>query len=178
MVQLKVYSESAELITQTANALEAKDLLSRVGIDYEFWFTKNLESYSEDEIMQLCAADIERIKTKHGFKSVDVVSMSPDIGDDELKPIREKFLAEHIHEDDEVRFFIDGSGLFFVHAGDRVYELLCERGDFVAVPANTKHWFDTGLKPNFKCIRFFTNEEGWLAKYTGDQIATLWQQVA
>jgi 1,2-dihydroxy-3-keto-5-methylthiopentene dioxygenase len=40
------------------------------------------------------------------------------------------------------------------------------------VPANTTHWFDMGENPNFKCIRFFTTENGWEANFTGSDIAT------
>ncbi|MEM7678491.1 MAG: cupin, partial [Myxococcota bacterium] len=50
-------------------------------------------------------------------------------------------------------------------------EVLCERGDLIAVPDGTRHWFDMGSEPNFKCIRFFTNPEGWVAQFTGDDIA-------
>lgn len=28
-----------------------------------------------------------------------------------------------------------------------------------------------GKNPNFKCIRFFTTENGWEAVFTGDEIA-------
>ena len=41
--------------------------------------------------------------------------------------MRQKFLNEHTHADFEVRFFVDGSGLFYLHVGDRVYLVLCEK---------------------------------------------------
>ena len=40
------------------------------------------------------------------------------------------------------------------------------------MPAGTKHWFDMGENPNFSAIRFFNNPDGWVAEFTGDQIAT------
>jgi 1,2-dihydroxy-3-keto-5-methylthiopentene dioxygenase len=80
-------------------------------------------------------------------------------------------LSEHIHTEDEVRFFVDGCGLFYLHIGDKVYSVLCEKGDFLSVPANTKHWFDLGGEPNLAAIRFFNNEAGWVAQYTGSEIA-------
>ena len=73
--------------------------------------------------------------------------------------------------DDEVRYFIDGEGLFTIHHEDKVYAALCTAGDFIAVPAKTKHWFDFGQNPNFKCLRFFTDESGWIAEYTGSDLA-------
>jgi 1,2-dihydroxy-3-keto-5-methylthiopentene dioxygenase len=85
--------------------------------------------------------------------------------------MRQKFLAEHTHADFEVRFFVDGSGLFYLHVGDRVYMVLCERGDLISVPADTTHWFDMGSNPSFKCIRFFTTPDGWVGSFTGSGIA-------
>ena len=43
-----------------------------------------------------------------------------------------------------MRFFVAGSGLFTLHVGDRVYEVLCEQGDLIGVPDGTPHWFDMG----------------------------------
>ena len=63
--------------------------------------------------------------------------------------------------DFELRFFVDGRGLFYLHLGDKVYCVLCEQGDLISVPANTTHWFDMGANPRFKCIRFFTTPDGW-----------------
>ena len=61
--------------------------------------------------------------------------------------MRAKFLDEHFHKEDEVRFFVAGSGLFTLHVGDKVYEILCESGDLIGVPDGTTHWFDMGPEP-------------------------------
>jgi 1,2-dihydroxy-3-keto-5-methylthiopentene dioxygenase len=97
------------------------------------------------------------------------VSLQPD--HPEKQVFRQKFLAEHIHRDFEVRFFIDGRGLFYLHTNGNVYCVLCEKGDLISVPANTRHWFDMGENPSFKCIRLFTVAEGWVAEFTGSEIA-------
>jgi 1,2-dihydroxy-3-keto-5-methylthiopentene dioxygenase len=49
--------------------------------------------------------------------------------------------------------------------------VLCEKNDWIRVPAGTRHWFDMGSKPQFCAMRFFNNSEGWLATFTGDPIA-------
>ncbi len=127
----------------------------------------------EDEILEAYADQVHRIMLDYAFSSVDVISMNSvsHLNNDELNKIRKKFLDEHIHTDDEVRYFIEGEGLFCIHTMKQVMQILCEAGDFIAVPANTKHWFDMGSKPNFRCIRFFGNDEGWIAQYTGDSVA-------
>jgi 1,2-dihydroxy-3-keto-5-methylthiopentene dioxygenase len=100
---------------------------------------------------------------------VDVVSLNRDAPNkDEL---RKKFLSEHTHSEDEVRFFVVGEGLFTLHLGQQVCEVLCRQGDLISVPAHTPHWFDMGPNPNFIAIRFFNNPEGWVANYTGSSIA-------
>ena len=49
--------------------------------------------------------------------------------------------------------------------------VLCERNDWFAVPAGTRHWFDMGPEPQFCALRFFANPDGWVANFTGDAIA-------
>ena len=106
---------------------------------------------------------------ENGFQSVDVVSLNPDHPDKAV--LRAKFLNEHTHSEFEVRFFVEGQGLFYLHLGDQVYTVLCEQGDLISVPAGATHWFDMGANPHFKAIRLFTNPEGWVANFTGSDIA-------
>jgi mannose-6-phosphate isomerase-like protein (cupin superfamily) len=84
---------------------------------------------------------------------------------------RQKFLNEHTHSEDEVRFFVAGAGQFTLHIGEKVYEVLCEKGDLIGVPDGTRHWFDMSESPYFVAIRLFTNKEGWVANFTGEDIA-------
>ena len=100
---------------------------------------------------------------------MDVVSLQPDHPD--KAAFRQKFLAEHTHDDFEVRFFVDGKGLFYLHVVGKVYHGLCEKGDLISVPANTTHWFDMGENPDFKCIRLFVIPDGWVGEFTGSEIA-------
>ncbi len=41
--------------------------------------------------------------------------------------LRARFLEEHRHGEDEVRFFVAGRGLFTLHIDDYVYAVLCEK---------------------------------------------------
>ena len=113
--------------------------------------------------------DVQRLIAEEGYQTVDVISLNASNPDKEA--LRKKFLSEHTHSEDEVRFFVDGQGLFSLHIGDRVYEVLCQKGDLISVPANTPHWFDMGPEPSLVAIRFFNYQEGWVAHYTGNDIA-------
>jgi 1,2-dihydroxy-3-keto-5-methylthiopentene dioxygenase len=112
---------------------------------------------------------IDALRRQGGYRSVDVVRLLPDSHDRVVQ--RAKFLAEHTHDDDEVRFFVEGGGTFYLRATGRVIELQAARGDLIRVPAGARHWFDTGARPFFTAIRLFTREDGWVASFTGDDIA-------
>jgi 1,2-dihydroxy-3-keto-5-methylthiopentene dioxygenase len=124
---------------------------------------------SEEEILAAYSNEIERVQRGGRYPTVDAIRMTPSHPD--RAALRQKFLAEHTHAEDEVRFFVEGRGLFCLHIGEEVLQLLCERNDWIAVPAGTKHWFDMGAEPSFSALRFFHNSEGWVARFTGDTIA-------
>ena len=112
---------------------------------------------------------IDKLVAEKGYQSWDVISLRAD--NPQKEALRAKFLNEHTHGEDEVRFFVEGAGLFCLHIGDEVFQVLCEKNDLISVPAHTPHWFDMGSEPNFTAIRIFDNPEGWIAQFTGDAIA-------
>nr|WP_225323176.1 acireductone dioxygenase [Synechococcus sp. RSCCF101] len=120
---------------------------------------------ASEALLQRHAAAIERVRNEVGLQTVDVVRLAPD--HPERERLRAMFLQEHTHSEDEVRFFVEGRGLFCLHIGDEVLQVLCTRGDWIAVPAGTRHWFDMGPRPHFCALRFFGNPEGWVASFTG-----------
>lgn len=145
---------------------EIQDFLSNNGIEYQRWSTP--ESFdanaSQDEILKAYEDHLSPLMEKNGYKTADVINVHAQTkGVDEL---RQKFLREHTHTEDEVRFFIEGSGLFWFHTNSKVFSVFCTEGDLINVPKDTKHWFDLGDNPNLKVIRIFTNPEGWVAQYT------------
>jgi 1,2-dihydroxy-3-keto-5-methylthiopentene dioxygenase len=173
MTALTIYDETAGGKGETLkdfSAIAAK--LEEIGVQFEKWEASKPLSpdAGQEEVIAAYQDAIDRLNKKYGFQSVDVVSLLPD--NPKKEEFRQKFLAEHTHKDFEVRFFVDGSGLFYLHVGGKVYMVLCEKGDLISVPANTTHWFDMGENPRFKCIRFFTTPEGWVGDFTGSDIAS------
>ena len=145
--------------------------LQRRGIGFEQWPAhQELPAGAEqDTILQVYAEAIARVQRDGGYATVDAIRMTPDHPDRE--PLRRKFLEEHTHAEDEVRFFVEGRGLFVLHIGSEVLSTLCERGDLIRVPAGTRHWFDMGSRPEFCAVRWFNNSQGWVAQFTGSGIA-------
>lgn len=178
MSEISVFAENdseTELLHSTDPA-EITATLAKVGVRFEQWqATAAVKAGDSDEqVMQAYADDIARLKDNEGYQTVDVISLdasnNPDVKA-KVPELRQKFLSEHRHSEDEVRFFVDGQGLFSLHIDHNVYEVLCQKGDLISVPANTPHWFDMGPVPRFVAIRFFNNPEGWVANYTGSAIA-------
>lgn len=172
MSELRVYRENDSLFNLAYTDQEAiARELKTIGIRFERWQADRelADDASQEEVIAAYRDSVARLKEKYGFQSADVIGVTPDHPDREA--LRAKFLNEHTHSDYEVRFFVDGKGLFYIHANEQVYAVLCEKGDLISIPANTTHWFDMGARPHLKCIRLFTNPEGWVANFTGSDIA-------
>lgn len=146
--------------------------LQSIGVLFERWQANCAFADDADQatVLAAYAGPIDQLKQQFGFQSVDVISLGADHPD--KATLRQKFLSEHTHDDFEVRFFVEGCGLFYLHVGDDVYAILCEQGDLLSVPAHTKHWFDLGGNPHLKAIRLFTTPDGWVANFTGSDLAT------
>ena len=173
MSELRIFDDhegGAALTTFTAHADIAREL-DAVGVRFERWQANQpvAPGASQDEVIAAYRDDIDRLMREEGYQTVDVVSLTPDHPD--RAAFRAKFLSEHTHAEDEVRFFVAGSGQFTLHIGSKVYDVLCEQGDLIGVPDGTRHWFDMSESPYFVAIRLFNNPAGWVADFTGDEIA-------
>ena len=174
MSRLTVYPEAGgeRALRSTEDFDEVVDVLGSAGVRFERWQADRelANDADNDTIIAAYQREIDRLVEERGYQTYDVVSMNPD--HPEKGAFRKKFLDEHTHSEDEVRFFVRGQGLFMLHIGDKVYSMLCEKDDLISVPANTRHWFDMGPNPAFTAIRLFNNPDGWVANFTGDKIAT------
>tara|TARA_R100001143_G_scaffold63407_2_gene70265 strand:+ start:9335 stop:9964 length:630 start_codon:yes stop_codon:yes gene_type:complete len=173
MSVMQVFGENGEAVSETLsdhNKISAQ--LKAIGIRLEHWNTpQKFETGAEHEAILAAYQDyIDQLNTEYGFEFVDVSALWPE--HPKKSELRAQFASEHRHSDDEVRFFVDGAGLFYFHIDDKVYLVLCEQGDLISVPARTRHWFDMGENPDFTLIRFFPTRDGWVAENSGDDIAT------
>jgi 1,2-dihydroxy-3-keto-5-methylthiopentene dioxygenase len=179
MTILVIHPETAPSLT-TLRTTEADQIgaeLADRGVRFEQW-TASVRLGAEagaEEVLTAYSADVDRLRAE-GYTTVDVVRMVANHEDPDwpatVVAARSKFLSEHTHDDDEVRFFVEGSGAFYLRINGEVLIVVCEAGDLLSVPANTTHWFDMGTDPQFAAIRFFRIPEGWVGNFTGDDIAT------
>lgn len=147
---------------------DIKKFMNDRGIIFEQWEASMPLKDSDDQatILKAYEHELKPYMEKNGYQSADVINVHKDTPN--IEAIRAKFLSEHTHSEDEVRFFVDGEGQFFFHLPDRmeVFKLLCEKGDFISVPKGYTHWFDLAPKYHVKAIRVFQTQDGWVANYT------------
>lgn len=157
----------------TTDEAEIRAFLNERGIIFERWSASVPLGTDATEATVLAAYDhaLRPYMAAHGYRTADVIRVHPGL--DNIDAIRGKFLDEHTHSEDEVRFFVEGKGAFWfnLEGGDPPFCVVCEAGDFISVPAGTKHWFDMGAEPRVTAIRVFTNQEGWVPSYTDSGIS-------
>lgn len=173
MSRLSIYQDDAPgtvLLRVEDPAIIASEL-STIGVRFERWNSPVTLSPADDADTILAAYRpyLDRLMGQSGAGTADVIKL--DATTPNKAAIRTKFLSEHVHTEDEVRFFVHGQGNFVLHVGGRVYDAQCTQGDLISVPAGTRHWFDAGETPFVTALRVFTDTTGWVAHYTDDAIA-------
>ncbi len=152
------------------DADDIRAFLQPFGIWHEQWDVAGRlgTAPTDEEILVAYAPEIDRLKATGSFITADVINVRPDIPN--LEAMLQKFRSEHTHRDDEVRFIVQGAGVFHIHgnAGQpdaRVFAIQVEAGDLINVPAGTRHWFDLCQDRQIRAIRLFIDPSGWVPEY-------------
>lgn len=169
------------------DAAQIADYLRARGVRFEQWTAHEPldEAAGEETVLAAYKRQLEPFMAEGGYRTADVICVNPDTPG--LPEMREKFLREHTHSEDEIRFFVAGRGYFWFNfgedecageqnepgpegSGEPVVCVKCEAGDLLSVPAGYKHWFDLGEPASVKAIRIFVDPAGWVPEYTGSGI--------
>src|SRR3954453_20817638 len=114
-------------LVSTTDPTEITEALAAVGVRFEQWSAAIplAANATQDEVLAAYRADVDRLAAEGGYTSVDVARLHGDPNDPALPAkaaeARNKFLAEHIHDDDEVHFFVEGQGAFYLRLDGRVH---------------------------------------------------------
>ena len=141
--------------------------LGKIGIEYDVWEPAHplSSSATQEDILDAYGAEIEKLKASGGYVTADVINVSPATPN--LDAMLAKFSREHWHDEDEVRFIVQGRGLFHVNPKTSpVVGIEVEPGDLIRVPRGTLHWFDLCSDRQIRCIRLFQDPAGWTPWYT------------
>jgi 1,2-dihydroxy-3-keto-5-methylthiopentene dioxygenase len=141
--------------------------LAAAGIEYETWEPEHPthSGSSNEEVLDAYSREVESLKVRGGYVTADVINITQATPG--LDALLAKFNREHWHDEDEVRFILDGHGLFHVRPRDgAVLAIQVEAGDLIRVPRGTWHWFDLCADRKIRAIRLFQDPAGWTPQYT------------
>ena len=148
------------------------------GIEHETWPAERRvpAGATAEAVLEGYADKIDELKARGGYTTADVIDVKPDTPG--LDAMLAKFSREHSHDEDEVRFIVEGRGLFHVSPpGGPVFAIEVEAGDLIRVPRGTRHWFDLCADRRIRAIRLFQDPSGWTPHYTNSGIDADFQPV-
>jgi 1,2-dihydroxy-3-keto-5-methylthiopentene dioxygenase len=163
MASVRVPSESRTL----SEPLEVKAYLGALGIAYERWSPEHPlpPDASPQDVLDAYAGEIGKLKESGGYTTADVIDVKPETPG--LEAMLARFSREHWHDEDEVRFILEGSGVFHIHPrSGPVCAIEVVAGDLIRVPRGTRHWFDLCAERRIRAIRLFQDQAGWTPHYT------------
>jgi 1,2-dihydroxy-3-keto-5-methylthiopentene dioxygenase len=162
---------------QTIAAIdEVTAFLAQHGITYERWESAPRVSpdATAEALLDAYADRVDALKARGGYTTADVIQVTPETPN--LDTMLAKFNREHWHDEDEVRFIVEGRGLFHISPPDGpVFAIEVEAGDMISVPRGTHHWFDLCTERRIRAIRLFQDMSGWTPRYTGSGVDTNFQ---
>lgn len=155
-----------------------RDFLKGISIDYERWKPRNdiPADASAEEILSAYAEQINELKSRGGYLTADVIDVNQDTPG--LDSMLSKFNIEHRHDEDEVRYILNGRGLFHIHTDEGpVVAVEVQAGDLIRVPRGTLHWFNLCDDKRIRAIRLFQDVSGWTPHYTHSSIDQKYEPV-
>lgn len=170
MAELRIH-HSGEVLTDPA-AIQAF-VQANGQLAYQRWDIARLhgsggelqDGESEQErVLRVFSKEVSAISEEGGYVTADVIALTPETPN--LETMLARFDREHLHTEDEVRFVVDGRGVFTIHTvEDVVYDVEVHPGDLLVVPTDTWHWFTLCEDRQIKCIRIFQSKDGWTPHY-------------
>ncbi|KXS16744.1 1,2-dihydroxy-3-keto-5-methylthiopentene dioxygenase [Gonapodya prolifera JEL478] len=137
----------------TPNRPVSLDYLAKFGVLY-YYFPHQEDGSHLEKIEALCR--------ERDYKNRDSLTISKekmgDVYDSKLK----MFFQEHIHEDEEIRYCLDGSGYFDVRdPQDKWIRVAWTKGDCIILPAGIYHRFTLDESNYAQAMRLFKDDPKW-----------------
>ncbi len=151
------------------------------GIFYEYWDPSilperlrtglDLTESEKSAVFEAFAVELDRLSQAHGYSSHDMIILNPKTTAN-LEELLVNFQREHHHTEDEVRFIVDGEGVFTLTRNGERFAVTVTAGDLISVPFGTRHYFTLTNTRHVKAIRLFQSKDGWTAIYDPDGTAS------
>ncbi|KAF9228169.1 Acireductone dioxygenase [Gyrodon lividus] len=113
---------------------------------------------------------IDAVAQERGYKNRDVIVITKEGLGDLYESKLKTFYEEHMHEDEEIRYILEGSGFFDVREYSSDSWIRCEldAGDLMVLPAGIYHRFTLDEKNVIKVMRLFKDEPKWTPHNRGE----------
>lgn len=118
--------------------------------------------------------ELNEVALERQYKNRDEITLNLQTFNNDLEAYNAKmkqFYAEHYHEDEEIRYIVEGEGYFDVrNKDDRWIRARMEPEDLLVLPAGIYHRFTLSNGPkHIKAIRLFKDEPKWEAINRGER---------
>ncbi|KAL1964222.1 hypothetical protein VTN77DRAFT_7180 [Rasamsonia byssochlamydoides] len=116
-------------------------------------------------------AQVDALAKERGYKNRDEITVSPEKMGAVYEEKVKSFFQEHLHEDEEIRYILDGEGFFDVRdAQDEWVRIRVEKEDLIVLPPGIYHRFTTDSKNYIKAMRLFKDEPKWTPLNRGPEV--------
>lgn len=106
---------------------------------------------------------LARVRAERRYNNFDLVEIHPDKLPNYDAKIK-MFFEEHLHEDEEIRYVLNGSGYFDCRDDDDKWiRIFVEQHDMIVLPAGMYHRFTLDTKNYISVMRLFQDEPRWIA---------------
>lgn len=104
---------------------------------------------------------LSQLRDDRGYSYADIITVHPD----HLPGYEQKvkaFFEEHIHDAEEIRYILDGSGYFDIRdTEDRWIRIHIKKGDLMTLPEGIYHRFTTDETDMIHAMRLFIGQPVW-----------------